>query len=1067
MAISGKDPARSQLSDATVRTLFETMHEGFAFHEVICNDAGEVIDYRYLDINPAFEQLTGLKRETTVGRTVREVLPDIEEEWIQCFGNVALSGIADERESYVQELDRYYRARAYSPEKGKFAVVFEETTAQRRSQRELERREALYNDLVETATDLVWRCDSEGRYIFLNSAWETVFGYTRNEMLGHQFTDFMSSEQAERDSALFAQLLATSGQVTNHETVHLRKDGTPVQLVFNASFYHDAAGQIIGTQGTAHDISERKRAAAEIADAHQRLADSETLYRTLFEQSPDGISLHNPADTRPIFFNTAMHRQLGYSREEFASLSVADYEELESPEQITARIEALRETGSATFESVHRTKQGELRNVLVSLRTITVSAQIRILAIVRDITEQRKTEQRLAMTVQEWQETFDSSADAIWLLDMERTIIHANRATRSIFGLSAEEACGRGCCSIVHQSQAPIANCPFDQMVASRRRATIELQFGTSWYQVSLDPVFDETGRIVRAVHLVKDISRLKKSELREYVRSEILERIAKGDSLESLLGFIALSFEKEQPGALCSILLVSEDGQRLLNGAAPSLPAAYNSAVHGTKIGEGIGSCGTSAFRRKRVIVEDIASHPFWQGFTPAAEAGLRSCWSEPVFSSSGKLLGTFAIYHTHPAIPTDEECHLIEQASAFAGIAIERNRAEAERRMLEQQLLHAQKLESLGVMAGGIAHDFNNILTAIIGNADLAIMRLSPESPVLDNLQRIEKAAGRAADLARQMLAYSGKGKFVVESIDLNRLVEEMGHMLEASISKKALLRYNFSRPLPAVNVDATQIRQIVMNLVINASEAIGERSGVITITTGCQECTESYLRDTWLADPIPEGLYVFLEVTDTGCGMEREILEKIFDPFFTTKFTGRGLGMAAVLGIIRGHKGAIKISSEPDKGSSFKMLLPVGEKTAELFSDIATADAWQGSGTVLLVDDEETVRAIGSEMLRELGFEVVTATDGRDALEVYRSRSDIRMVVMDLTMPHLDGEQCFRELRRLDPDIKIIISSGFSEHEVARKFAGNGLVGVIQKPYKLSELKEAVRNLGWGAP
>ena len=217
-------------SEQTFSTLFSTMREGFAFHEVICNAAGEVIDYRYLEINPAFEQLTGLKRETTVGRTVREVLPGIEEEWIQCFGNVALTGIPDERENYVQELDRYYRARAYSPEIGTFAVVFEETTAQRRAQRELERREALYNDLVETATDLVWRCDSEGCYIFLNRAWEKAFGYHIDEMLGHRFTDFMTSEQAERDSAIFAQLLATSGQVTGYETIHLRKDGPPCTL---------------------------------------------------------------------------------------------------------------------------------------------------------------------------------------------------------------------------------------------------------------------------------------------------------------------------------------------------------------------------------------------------------------------------------------------------------------------------------------------------------------------------------------------------------------------------------------------------------------------------------------------------------------------------------------------------------------------------------------------------------------------------------------------------------------------------------------------------------------------
>ncbi|MEW6427577.1 MAG: transporter substrate-binding domain-containing protein [Thermodesulfobacteriota bacterium] len=404
-------------------------------------------------------------------------------------------------------------------------------------------------------------------------------------------------------------------------------------------------------------------------------------------------------------------------------------------------------------------------------------------------------------------------------------------------------------------------------------------------------------------------------------------------------------------------------------------------------------------------------------------------------------------------------------EGSRALLGVArnlSERKQAEEHRLRLEQQLLHAQKLESLGVLAGGIAHDFNNILTAIIGNADLAIMRLNPESPALDNLQRIEKAACRAADLAKQMLAYSGKGKFVVEVIDLNRLVEEMGHMLEVSISKKAVLRYNLTRPLPAVRADATQLRQIIMNLVINASEAIGDRSGVIAVTTGCMDCDRSYLNHVWLDENLSEGLYVYLEIADSGCGMSKETMAKIFDPFFTTKFTGRGLGMAAVLGIVRGHRGAIKVYSEEGKGSTFKVLLPAADRPAELFNHPGGGEDWRGSGTALLVDDEETVRAIGREMLKELGFSVLTAADGREGLEIFKQHPEIAVVILDLTMPHLDGEQTFRELRKLKPDIDVIMSSGYNEQEVTQKFAGKGLAGFVQKPYKLSELRRALQPL-----
>ncbi len=401
----------------------------------------------------------------------------------------------------------------------------------------------------------------------------------------------------------------------------------------------------------------------------------------------------------------------------------------------------------------------------------------------------------------------------------------------------------------------------------------------------------------------------------------------------------------------------------------------------------------------------------------------------------------------------------------SLLAGFTLditERKRAEEERLQLEKQLLHTQKLESLGVLAGGIAHDFNNILMAVIGNADLALMRINRESPAVENLHRIEKAAERAAELAKQMLAYSGKGKFVIECLDMNRLLEEMLHMLEVSISKKAVLRFTLHTPLPTVEADATQMRQIIMNLVINASEAIGDRSGVISVSTGCMECDRNYLKDVWLDESLSDGLYVYLEITDSGCGMDRETMAKLFDPFFTTKFTGRGLGMAAVLGIVRGHHGAIKVYSEPGKGSSFKILLPAADRPPEVSCSESDSADWRGSGTVLLVDDEETVRGIGGEMLRELGFQVLTASDGRDALEIFRGRDDISFVILDLTMPHMDGEQCFRELRRLKPEVKVIMTSGYNEYEVTQKFVGKGLAGFIQKPYRLAVLRDVLGNL-----
>ena len=390
------------------------------------------------------------------------------------------------------------------------------------------------------------------------------------------------------------------------------------------------------------------------------------------------------------------------------------------------------------------------------------------------------------------------------------------------------------------------------------------------------------------------------------------------------------------------------------------------------------------------------------------------------------------------------------------------ERKRAEGERVRLEQQLLHTQKLESLGVLAGGIAHDFNNILTSIIGNAELALLRMKPESPGISNIHKIEQAATQAADLAKQMLAYSGKGKFVIEHLDINCLLEEMLHLLDVSISKMAKLKLNFAPNLPAVEADATQIRQIVMNLVINASEAIGDNSGVISITTGCRDCDKSYLKNFWQNESINEGSYVYIDIADTGCGMSKDTLAKVFDPFFTTKFTGRGLGMAAVQGIVKGHRGAIKVDSEPGRGTTFKILLPSSSVAIEIISRDGHTEDWKGEGKVLLVDDEETIRDVAKEMLREFGFTTITANDGRDAIEIFKENPDIVIVIMDLTMPNMDGEQCFHELKKLNPDVKVVMSSGFSELEVTQKFVGKGLAGFIQKPYKLSVLREVIQKI-----
>jgi PAS domain S-box-containing protein len=386
-------------------------------------------------------------------------------------------------------------------------------------------------------------------------------------------------------------------------------------------------------------------------------------------------------------------------------------------------------------------------------------------------------------------------------------------------------------------------------------------------------------------------------------------------------------------------------------------------------------------------------------------------------------------------------------------------------ESRRLESKLVESAKLESLGVLAGGIAHDFNNLLTGILGNASLARLELPPTSLGQPMIDQIEVAARRAADLCKQMLAYSGRGRFVVQRLDVNKLIEDTTHLLQISIAKNCVLRFNFGASLPAVNADATQLRQVIMNLVINASEAIGDRSGVLALATGVARVDEEYLRG-FRPDASPAaGDYVFVEVSDNGCGMDAPTLARMFDPFFTTKFTGRGLGLAAVLGIVRGHKGGLKVYSEVGKGTTFKLFFPVAagpaQDSAQPFG--GTGAGYRGAGTALVVDDEETVRTVAARMLERLGFTVVLAGDGREGVEKFRAEpARYAFVLLDLTMPHLDGEEAFRQMRQIRPGVRVILTSGFNRQDAVTRFTGKGLAGFVQKPFELAALTQVIRGV-----
>ncbi len=398
------------------------------------------------------------------------------------------------------------------------------------------------------------------------------------------------------------------------------------------------------------------------------------------------------------------------------------------------------------------------------------------------------------------------------------------------------------------------------------------------------------------------------------------------------------------------------------------------------------------------------------------------------------------------------------------------ERKRVEEERLDMERRLLHAQRLESLGVLAGGIAHDFNNLLMVVLGNLELAQTLIPASSPAHSNIADAVAAATRASDISRQMLAYSGKNTIRKEALNLAELVQDMLNLLRISISKNAVLDLRLTRELPLIMADPGQIRQVVMNIIINASEAIGAQSGAITVTMDAPDCDEQTLMLSRLEEKPPAGAFVRLRVSDTGCGMDEQTRQLLFDPYFSTKFTGRGLGMSAVLGIVRGHHGAIMVESEPGRGTTFSVLFPVADVAEVSLKPLKdenprTAGECRSPSldTVLVVDDEEMVRDLCAATVEQLGFRVLSAADGEEALEVFRAHADeISCVIVDLTMPGMDGPTVLKHLSGVRPGVKVILSSGYSLRDIPRLISEGGFAGFLEKPYTMQNLDDELHRV-----
>lgn len=756
-----------------------------------------------------------------------------------------------------------------------------EIEERKRSEEELRNSEERLQILFDSAPDAYYVTDLEGKFVDGNKAAERLIGHRKEELIGKSFLDLdlAPPDQILKAAETLAEIARGVPSGPGELTLN-RKDGS--QIIAEIVTFPITIGDQSLALGIARDITRRKQA-------------EKALRFTQFsiDRSADAAIWMGP-DARFIYVNEAACRSLGYSRKELLSMSVFDIDPDFPPDVWKKHWKDIKERGTFTIESHHRTREGKLFPVEVTVNFMEFEGKEYNCAYVHDITERKKARVELEKSMSLLTATLESTADAILVVDLEGGLQRFNQKLLEMWNVSE--------------------------------------QFSTT-------------------------------------IKSD--------------------------------------------NGAPPEQPLL---------------SHPEEEFMRAEEIYEDPDRERF--DVLELTDGRILERYTKPQ-KVGGKTIGIVL---------------------SFRDIT--------EQKQLERQLLQAQKMESIGTLAGGIAHDFNNLLGGILGYASLTKSEISKDHRIFRYIETIEKSAVRAAELTSQLLAFARGGKYEVRPVDLNGIIEETINMVGRTFDKSIEIKTHLNDKLPTVEADSGQLQQVLLNLCVNAADAM-PGGGKLVIETGTEVLTEEYVRTHMEAKP---GSHVVLTLTDTGVGMDRETIERIFEPFFTTKGEGKGtgLGLSMVYGVVKNHGGHIRVYSEPGEGSTFRIYLPADGKP-ETREPTETEAPCGGTELVLVVDDEESIRALARDMLENNGYSVLLAENGEEAIEVYgRHNGDISLVILDMIMPRMGGRETFLKLKACNPEVKALLSTGYSKNAKAQEILDSGVMGFIQKPYQVDALLSKVRTV-----
>jgi PAS domain S-box-containing protein len=1005
--------------DGFDRQLFTEMIAGFALviagvavHEIILDDAGRPVDYRFLQVNPEFEKLTGLHAGDILGKRVLEVIPDLEPEWIERYGRVALTGVPDQFESYSAGLGRHFLVRSFRPAPGQLAALFIDVTERTRAEAGLRERNAFTETIISSAGEGLIVHDRELRFVFWNPAMEELTALSADQVLGGNAHELFPEIMAKGVGEDLARALAGESPTSREYEYEVPGTGRRGWVVQTNRPHRNADGEVVGVVSSVRNIT----AEHEIDAAIRR---SEEQFRAIFDGAGDGILIHRP-DGRIVEVNRVICEQLGYQRDEMIGISVADINAPSSAPLVPQRLAAIMNEGFATFEAEHLRRDGTLIPIEVVARRIEFAGLPAVLSIQRDIGERKRAQETVREQARFLQQLIDAIPIPITSKDRDGRIQLANTAFAEGPGLARPQIVGKTLAELgmpsveTHTSRddAVLRGEPGQIYEASMRFADGSIRRQV----ITKAPLKSEDGEITGIATAAVDITARYEAEqalrLSEARWRTLFERAGDAIFISDLTGRF---FEANQTA--CDRLGYRKD--ELIGMSATDIDTPENAAL----------------------VAERIAALRQAGGLTFETAHRRRDGTVIPI-----EMISTMIELGGQPAV------------MSIARDISDRKRSESERAALEAQLRQSQKMEGIGQLAGGIAHDFNNLLTAIRGYASLALRDLESGADARQDIEQVEHSADRAAALTRQLLAFARRTVLQPEVVDLGARVRSLEPMLGRLLGEDISLVTVTPPAHGAVLADPGQVEQVIVNLAVNARDAMPD-GGVLTIETGETYLDPEYAHAHGVASP---GRYATLTVSDTGTGMSDDTLSHVFEPFFTTKGPGKGtgLGLATVYGIVRQSGGAVTATSELGRGSAFTVFLPLVESgpRAPAESHAVAAQLPTRSGTVLVVEDDDPVRGFATRVLERAGYTVVAASGGAAALEAARGQT-IDLLLTDVIMPTMSGREVADRLASFAPGVPVLFVSGHDESTIVRRGVLDPNIRYLAKPFTAEALVGAV--------